>query len=79
MENGSDPIDALTMGVDSLRIGPAANKSTASLRQMKERLAFNKDESHVTEMIKAIPKGNTTSSQTFYVIRCFINYNTVYV
>ena len=58
MESGSDPIDALTMGVDSLRIGPASSKSTASLRQMKERLAFNKDESHVTEMIKAIPKGN---------------------
>ena len=77
METGSDPIDSLTAGVDSLRIGPAANKSTASLRQMKDRLAFNKDESHVTEMIKAIPKGNTTSSkQTFHICYylCFINY-----
>ena len=75
MESGSDPIDTLTMGVDSLRIDPAANKSTASLRQMKERLAFNKDESHVTEMIKAIPKGNTTSfEQTFHICyyKCFM-------
>lgn len=57
----SDTVDALAAGVDSLRIGAGSNEYGSSLRQMKQRLAFNKDEMHIAEMIDAIPKGNVMS------------------
>jgi len=53
----NDTVETLVTAVDSLRIDPGSNDYVNSLKQMKERLAFDKSESHITEMISAIPEG----------------------
>ena len=52
-----DTVETLVTAVESLRIDAGSNEYVNGLKQMKGRLAFDKSESHITEMISAIPKG----------------------